>query len=407
MPQNYSGQMLNNRTIQAAHPGAVLRDETLPGLQIRVFRERKSFYLYYRTKEGRERRPKLGDYGVITLDVARKAARHMLSEVAAGRDPVAQRESARAAPTFAEFSQRYLDQYADQCKKKRSRDEDQRQIKTYLLPRLGARKVHEVQHEEVESLHAAMKCTPHQANRVLALLSKMFNLAEKWRLRVAFSNPCRHVRRYHERKRKRYMTSTEAPRIAELLRSYETRFPHAVAFIYLLILSGARPDEIARAKHDWIEVRGTGGTLHMPDTKTGSRPVYLPPQVMTLLKCIPGTGTLTGLKSPKHLWDRIRKEAGCLDLRLYDLRHTFASAALRAGYSLEQIGELLGHKNTQTTKRYTHLVDEVAQEAVAKTALVLEDMMSPVTPENQILIESDLEKSSTHTPSNASIMSNK
>ena len=146
----------------------------------------------------------------------------------------------------------------------------------------------------------------------------------------------------------------------------------------------------------------------MLDTKTGSRPVYLPPQVMSLLAQLPTpNGTLTGLKSPKHLWDCIREEAGCPDLRLYDLRHTFASAALRAGYSLEQIGELLGHKNTQTTKRYTHLQDEAAQEAVASTALMLEGMMAPVTPANQMLIESGLEKSSTHTPFKSSMTANK
>jgi integrase len=369
---------LTNRVIQAALPGSVIRDPVVPGLHVRVFTERRSFYLYYRTKTGLERRPKLGDFGVLTVDAARKIAREMLATVAAGGDPIGDRESAKRAPTVAELADRYLQQYADKNKKQRSRDEDERQIEKYLLPRLGARKVYDVQHEDIERLHESMKDTPHQANRVLSLLSKMFNLAEKWRLREPFTNPCRHVARYKEAKRRRYMTADEAPRIAELLRAAESTAPRAVLFIYLLVLSGARPDEIARACREDILPRSVGGVLHMQDTKTGARDVYLPPQIMDLLARLPKkTGSLTGIRSPKKLWDRVRVAAGCPDLRLYDLRHSFATAALRAGYSLEQIGELLGHRSTQTTKRYAHLDDGMAQKAAAGTATVLERMLNP------------------------------
>ena len=170
---------LNNRAIQAAPVGALLRDTVIPGLHLRVFPNKKSFYLYYRTKEGRERRPKLGDYGIISIDQARKQARELLARVAEGRDPSAELDRTKAAPTIADLAQRYLNQHADKKKKQRSRKEDERQIKKYLLPRIGTRKVHETQHEDIEKIHALMQDTPYQANRLLALTSKMFTLAEK------------------------------------------------------------------------------------------------------------------------------------------------------------------------------------------------------------------------------------
>jgi len=368
---------LSIRAIQAALPGAVIRDTLVPGFYLAVSPSgKRSFYLYFRTKDGRERRPKLGDFGVLSVDQARTLARSMLADVAAGKDPMAERADNRSAPTMADLCARYLEDYANKYKKPKSIAEDNKLILGTIIPRLGTQRVKDVQHEEIDDLHGRMKDTPYQANRALALLSKMFNLAEKWKLRPIGSNPCIHVRRYTERKRKRYMTSDEAPAIAEKLRLYETQYPDSVAFIYLLVLTGARPDEIARARPEWIEQRPMGAVLNMPDSKTGARLIYLPPQVMRLLDNLPSTRhTLTGIQSPRWLWNRIRKETGIKSLRLYDLRHTFASAALRAGYTLEQIGELLGHSNTQTTKRYAHLIDEKAQEAAANTANVLEGML--------------------------------
>lgn len=368
--------MLTNRLIATARPGQTLWDENCKGLHLRITTNRKSFYVYFRTKTGKERRPKLGDYPTISLDQARKIARELIVQSSMGRDPMAERQAVRKAPTVSDMAARYLDEYAEQHKKSRSVAEDTRQIKRYIAPKLGHLKVQEVEEQHVSDLHAGMKSAPIQANRVLSLLSRMFNLAEKWRLRPPNSNPCRWQKRYTERKRQRYMSGSEAPKIGALLASWEVRRPESVLFVYILILSGARPEEIARARPEWVKPLQIGGVLNLPDSKTGARRVYLPPQVMALLEKLPADrGTLTGIQSPKALWDIIRVEAGCPDLRLYDLRHTFASAALRAGYTLEQIGELLGHANTQTTKRYAHLIDEHAQRATADTANLLEGMM--------------------------------
>jgi integrase len=225
-----------------------------------------------------------------------------------------------------------------------------------------------VQYEDVERLHADLEGTPYQANRVLALLSKMFTLAEKWRMRPHGSNPCRGIDRYKEVSRRRYLTVEEAGLLAAALRKHETAYPREVAFVYLLLFTGARPDEIARAEVGWV----SRGVLHLSDSKTGERNVYLPPQVAGLLAALPtGQPTLLGVKSPRKLWDKIRSEIGSPDLRLYDLRHQYASVALAQGHSLAQIGELLGHKSVQTTHRYAHLLPSKAHEIAASTATAM------------------------------------
>jgi integrase len=368
--------VLTNALIRTALPGATLWDENCKGLHLRCTARSKHFYLHFRTKAGQERRPKLGAYPTISLDQARKIARELIVQVSLGLDPMAERQASRTAPTVSDLCDKYLTDHAS-TKKPRSEAEDTRQIEAYIRPKLGELKVQAVVDKDISTLHAAMKSTPYQANRVLMLLKTMLTLAEKWGWRLPSSNPCRWQKLYTERKRKRYMSGTEAPKIGALLASWEARRPESVAFIYLLVLSGARPEEIARARPEWVVPLPTGGRLDLPDSKTGAKPVYLPPQVMELLARLPKGDTLTGILSPKALWDIIRVEAGCPDLRLYDLRHTFASAALQAGYTLEQIGELLGHKNTQTTKRYAHLIDAHAQRAAADTANVLEGMMKP------------------------------
>jgi integrase len=120
------------------------------------------------------------------------------------------------------------------------------------------------------------------------------------------------------------------------------------------------------------------GVLRLPDSKTGARPVYLPPAAMRLVDALPPMrdGTLLGIKSPKALWADVRREANVPTLRMYDLRHTFASTLLEAGYTLAQIGELLGHASEQTTKRYTHLLEGKAHEAATAAATILEQRMA-------------------------------
>lgn len=361
---------LSHAALTAADSSTVLRDKTIPGLHTRG----KRFFLYYRTKGGKERRPKLGEYPVMSVAQARTVAKDMLLEIAKGGDPGTLREAAKARVGMADA----LDRFRKDHLSKRKRGEHAYAMIERALTRGDlARYVDEFTHDDMDALHSRLSVkAPVTANRTIAHLSAFFSKCERWKYRPPMSNPCRGVERNPERKRKRYAKPDEVAMIARLLGEAGPKAAPGVAFIYLLILSGARPMEIAEARWEWLR----DGLLWLPDSKTGEKPVYLPPAAMEVIEALPRTsGTLTGIKSPKTLWKRIRREAGCPDLRIYDLRHSFASAALAAGYSLDQIGELLGHSSVQTTKRYAHLVDELAREAVARTAASIQANMQGET----------------------------
>lgn len=375
--------MITAKAITALPKGATLWDEKIQGLHVRCTAAgKKGFFYYYRTKARQERRPKIGDVGIMSIDQARAEAQKMAVVVAAGGDPVAERTAVRLEPTMRHLCAKYLWTHA---RHKKDRRKYRGMVDRYVIPLWGERKVKSMEYGDIAEQKTKMKNKPVTFNRLRSLLSKMFNLAERWQFRPQNSNPCRHVDRNPEKKRKVYVKDDEAPRIAAVLAKYEATRPQAVLFIYLLILSGARPIEIARAKPEYIEPRPVGEVLRLKEHKTDGtgedRLIYLPPQVAELRRRTPGTQkSLTGIQSPKALWDIVRKEANVPHIRLYDLRHTFASAALRAGYSLGQIGELLGHRSTQTTQRYAHIMDELAQTAAAETAAVLERMMKQPAP---------------------------
>lgn len=354
-------KQLNERNIQTIQPGEVLRDKLVRGLQLRAFTNSKSFYLSYTSKAGVQRKPKLGELGQITTPQARQIAQDMLAQVAMGQDPSRLRAIARGEPSVADLWDEY---WAQRGSKKKSGASDAYNYKRFIAPRFATHKLSHVRYEDVAGMVEALSATPTQANRVLALASTLFGYAIK-PLRWAADNPCLGVARNKETKRRRYMAGEETARIAQALDKRAATDPASVAFIYLLILTGARKGEIAAAKWEWIK----GNTIALPDSKTGAKTIHLPPAAMDVLDKLPRTsGTLTGIKDPKKLWGSVRAEAGCPDLRLHDLRHSFASAALSAGLSLAQIGELLGHRHAQTTMRYAHLVEDAAQAAVAVAA---------------------------------------
>lgn len=378
---------LTNPNIKAAAPGDVLRDEKVAGLHMRVSSGKKAFYLYFRTRAGKERRPKVGDHPTISLDKAREIARAWLEVVAAGGDPVQKWADEAAAPTVADLCDRYIRDHAKKRKKTWKGDEDN--IELHVKPDLGKKKVAEIKVTHIEDLHDKMKGTPYQANRILSLLSKMFNLAEKWEMRPRNSNPCFEVNRYPEAKRKRYMRPEEAIKIYDRLIHYGETYPEQAAFIWLMIYTGARPSEIANARASQRQGDRFELAEHKTDGTGNARIIFLPPQAVEVLDKLGKTknGTVTGIKSPRHLWRKIRadeafKEMGrakaepVADLRMYDLRHSFASAGLMAGLSLDQIGELLGHASSSTTKRYAHLMEEMGVAKATQAADFLETMMT-------------------------------
>lgn len=375
---------LTNTTIKTALPGETLWDKKIQGLHLRMGKNGGSYFLYYRTRTGVQRRPKVGAYPEVPLDKARALAREIKDIVAVGRDPMMEWGSDKGVPLIKDLAKDYLERHGYA---KKSGHDDALRIRAEILPKLKNLKVKDVNHDHIDRFHKAMAHKPYQANRVLSLLSKMFNLAEKWGYRPLNTNPCRHVVRFAEEKRRRYMKPEEAARISEALEYFAPMMPRSVVFIYMLLLTGARKSEIAAARWEWLvedhSQEEPRGWLELPDSKTGAKTIHLPPQVMKLLSAMPKNptrnGTILGVKDPKATWAKVCERAGVEELRLHDLRHSFASVALSAGLTLNQIGELLGHKSVQTTHRYAHLLVGAGQAGAAATANALATMMKGVT----------------------------
>jgi integrase len=352
-----------------------LWDSEVPGFSLRVRSTGSRVYVVeYRNRTQRKRRVTLGRHGRLTVEQARDLARQVLAAVARGEDPAEERQESRSAPTFDELASRYLEQHAAPKKKPSSTAADARVLRLYLLPSLGRRKVAEVGLKDIASLHNAMRDKPVQANRTLALLSKMFSLAERWGLRPPNSNPCRGIDRYPEKRRERFLSGAELARLGAVLDEEERHNLFVVLAIRLLLLTGARRNEVLTLR--WSQVNLERSALRLPDSKTGAKVIPLGPTALELLVTaprlegnpyvIPGrrvNGRLVGIHRP---WVRIREKAGLGDIRLHDLRHSFASVGAAAGLGLPVLGAILGHGHPATTARYAHLADDPRRAAAAR-----------------------------------------
>jgi integrase len=240
-----------------------------------------------------------------------------------------------------------------------------------------------VERTDIAKIHHQLRHIPYQANRVLGVLSIMFNLAESWNLRPAFTNPCRGVRKYKEKKRERFLSREELGRLGDALRIEEEFAPSAVACIRLLLLTGCRLGEIQTLKWSYLDLDTC--LAFLPDSKTGRKTLYFGSVAVKLLRSIPcrrnNPYVVTGDVEGQHLtdmqkpWRRIRKLAELPDVRIHDLRHTFASSGVALGQGLPIIGKLLGHSQPQTTARYAHLAASPALEVADKISESLADLI--------------------------------
>ena len=254
-----------------------------------------------------------------------------------------------------------------------------RVIRKYILPDFGEVPLAAVEREHVTEMHYKLCDVPAMANRVVATLSRMFNQAEAWGLAPEGSNPCRFLVKYKERGRELFLTEAEFRRLGRLLSEAAAEggvSAQAAAAIQLLMLTGCRRNEILTLR--WEDVDLDGGELHLRDAKTGPRAVPLSPVAAKLVAGLPrdpgnpwvfpGKKPGTCLTSVDALWHRVRAPAGLDDVRLHDLRHSFASRALALGESLPMIGKLLGHSQVETTARYAHLARDSMQASAARIA---------------------------------------
>lgn len=357
-----------------------IADRKVPGLGLMVLPSGvRTWYLRYREPTGKQQHHRIGRADLVNVTTAREQAHKILAAVAQGQAPTSARQERRRSPTMAELLERIK---IEHWRKLRPGSVVNNELiwRRHLLPVFGAMKVAEVQPRHVaEWFHHATLERPVRANRCLEVLSKAMNLAELWELRPTNSNPCARIQGNTERKRRRYLTRNELQRLLAALDAFgitalRWRF---VQLIRLLLLTGCRLSEIKNARWQWID----GAVLVVPPEchKTGhdgtERRVQLMPPALQVLDelrrqsnsewIIAGDGDGPLVKY-WLMWSQLCAKAEIKNLRVHDLRHSYASMAISAGLTLPQIGGLLGHASPVTTARYAHLVDEAAAAAAAK-----------------------------------------
>jgi integrase len=366
---------ISKRTVDALHAvggkPTFLWDEQLHGFGVKALPSGvKKYVVKYRTSGGGRAAPQrwltLGTHGQITPDQARSLAQQALAGVARGEDPQASKFALRTAPTLQDVWDRFAEEHLPQ-KKPATRQEYASQWRHLLSPKFGKTKVETIGRGEIDKFHKAMRETPYRANRTLALLARLMSLAEAWDWRAPNTNPCKHVERFSEQPRTRFLTVPELERIGEAIKQLvnERAITETAAnAIELLLLTGARLNEILKAEWSWVDMRR--GLLSLPDSKTGAKPVYLGAAATTLLKqqkanaggsayIFPSPDGEKSFVNLRKSWLRICQRAKLDSVRLHDLRHTAATIAVGKGATLAVIGRLLGHSQAQTTLRYAHV----------------------------------------------------
>jgi integrase len=359
----------------------VYYDDAVPGFGVRVTATGvKSFILNYRVRgSGRERRFTIGQHPNWTTGAAREEARRLRKLIDQGHDPLGDLETQRTAPTVADLIERFQQEHLP-----RLRDGTQRYyrglLRRHIGPHFGGHvKVTDVAFADVDALHRKITKSgaAYEANRTLAVLSKMFTLAIRWQMCTV--NPCQSVERNSEAQRRRYVTSEELPRLIEALATYPDR--QAVDIIRLMMFTGARSGEVKAMRWDDLDL--AGGKWNKPGSSTKQKKDHMVPlsiDVQQLLRerqpkkgtwVFPSADSRSGhVVRIERAWHRICKAANIEGLRMHDLRHSFASQLASGGASLPLIGALLGHSNPKTTARYTHLFDDVQRDAVERVAAI-------------------------------------
>ena len=369
------------RLPQPVRGDVTTRDTLVRGFGIRVTAGgARSFTLRYRPKQGgRQRRITIGSFPSWSTVAAREEAKRLKREIDGGADPVGEHEEKRAAATVADLCARFERDYLPR-KRRTTQKVYKQQIAAEILPALGKMKVAAVSHADADGFHHRLSArAPTQANRTLAVLSKMFSLAIRWGWRS--DNPCRGIERNQENKRERYLSGEEMARLSTALA--ELRDQGAANAVSLLLLTGARQGELLAAK--WNDFHFEVRRWVKPSSSTKQKKTHTIPlsaaACQLLAEMREQAGDQTGYVFPArgdghrpHIngaWIELRKAASIPDVRLHDLRHTYASVLASSGLSLPVIGALLGHATPVTTHRYAHLFDDVQRAATERAAAVI------------------------------------
>jgi integrase len=267
-----------------------------------------------------------------------------------------------------------LEDYARLHKKPKSVEDDTRYINKDINPRLGSKSLSEIRSKDIVKIHSSLAGTPIKANRLLALLSKIFNLSEEWEYRDPNTNPTQHIRKYKETPRERFLTQDEILTLEKVLADAERNnevSPSVIHALRVLLMTGARLQEVLTMKWEYVDIEE--GKINLPDSKSGKKTIWLSDKARDYIDAIPhkrgnpfvfpGQRTGSRLINLQKPWRKLRAIAEIEDVRIHDLRHTYASLAVSQNLSLPIVGKLLGHKSTKSTERYAHLYDDVMRDA--------------------------------------------
>lgn len=387
-----------------------MMDADLPGFGVRVMASgAKSFFVRYRVGGGRGaqmRRLTIGRTETLTPEKARDAARSILARVRLGEDPAGEVAMRRSAHTVAELIDEWLEGPGRRDRRGKLRSPsniscDRGRLNHHVKAIIGRYKLPEVNRALIESLRDSIsqgktaKTEPTKkrgvarvtggegaATRTLRTLSTLFSYAVQRGYVTA--NPVTGVRKAPDRHSERFLSGDELKTLGKALDVADASVPKATAIIRLLAMTGCRRREIEALT--WVEVDLLNGFLRLKESKTGSKNVFLSQDAATILSKIdrvegkpwvfPGTTGKGHYQHTAKVWTDVRKKAGLADVRLHDLRHTFASRSLAEGASLEIVAALLGHRERRTTERYAHLASHPIKEAANRAGRSISDSMA-------------------------------
>ncbi|MCC5993937.1 MAG: tyrosine-type recombinase/integrase [Rhodobacteraceae bacterium] len=417
-------QKLTEKVLREAEPAEgrdyQIFDTDVRGFAVCIYRGGgRAFTLDYRYA-GRQRRMTFARWPEWGVTAARARAKELRREIDAGGDPLSTRDALREAPRVSDLIARYVEVHLPHLAALNAADQRSMMVK-FIGPAWGKMLVTEVSSYDVELLLTKIaegrarpakkkpnnrarklqgaKPTPVRANRVGEVIRKMFAYAVKWGWRE--DNPAMGFRRRMETPRERYLSQDEIARLAAALDTAED--DRASGIIRMCMLTGARVGEVRQARFEDFNLEHLSWTK--PATTTKQRRVHRVPisdeaaaivrqRRLAVVKrspwLFPGDAPGQPVQEIRRFWAHIQKEVGIEDVRIHDLRHTFASLLVSGGASLEMIGKLLGHSQMQTTQRYAHLMDSPLRAGVGAVA-------SAFKPKPRLVHDAD-EASSEDTP---------
>jgi integrase len=292
-----------------------LWDGSLAGFGVAAFHSGKKVYIAQYRQAGRSRRITIGEHGRLTPEEARTEAKKLLGAVAQGADPIAQRQAARTVPLFADVANDFMRVHVEAKRKPRTLDSYETLLRKHILPPIGAMRVTDIRRHDISKLHNALSDTPGAANRVVSLISAIWNWIAIERDDLPLpASPAKGIKRNPEEGCERFLTGDELARLGDALREGETiglpyevdEFkpnakhapkpenrrrkldPFAVAAVRLLILTGARLREILTAKWEYVDFER--GLINLPTSKTGRKSVFLSAAALEVLSALPRIG---------------------------------------------------------------------------------------------------------------------